>query len=93
VRAAVELAFAAEEDLAQVVDFLFDTSPKSAWRFADEYERTIELLRDFPLVGLERDGYRRLRIGETGYRLVYGIEANLVRVLRIEHAKTPWPFI
>lgn len=91
-RAAIDLTVEAQADLARIVDFLFDNSERLAWQFADAYEATLELLRDFPLIGVERDGYRRLRVGQTGYRLIYVILGDLVRIARIEHMKTPHPF-
>ena len=89
VRAAVELASEAETDLRQITDFLYELSSAVAWRFVDDYELTIGLLRDFPLIGPARDGYRRLLIGRSGYRLIYVVDPGLVRIVRIEHAKDP----
>lgn len=91
-RAAVDLTAEAEADLVRIVDFLFDFSEASAWHFADAYEATLQLLRDFPQIGVEQEGYRRLRVGQTGYRLIYVTLGDLVRIVRIEHMKTPHPF-
>lgn len=91
-RAAIDLTADAEADLANIVDFLFDTSETLAWEFADAYEVTLALLRDFPNIGAPREGYRRLRVGQTGYRLIYVTLGDVVRIARIEHMKTPHPF-
>lgn len=91
-RATIELGPLAEDDLFRIVDFIFEQSAASAWSFVDAYEATLQLLRDFPQLGIEWDGYRRLLIGQSGYRLIYALVDGVVRIVRVEHARTPHPF-
>ena len=83
----VEIDEQAYEGLNSIVDELFAISRSLAVRFADEYERTILTIADFPEAGVARGRVRWLPIGRSGFALLYLYSPpSLARIMVIDRA-------
>ncbi|SFR08126.1 type II toxin-antitoxin system RelE/ParE family toxin [Desulfoscipio geothermicus] len=63
----ISITEAAEQDLAEIVDYISNDNPAAALKLAENIEQSILQLEDFPLIGaipknrrLTRQGYRIL---------------------------------
>ena len=66
----IELSPAANDELDVAVGFLLRISRATADRFADDYERAIVNILDFPLIGRDEGGARRLPITGSDYAVI-----------------------
>ena len=78
----------ARRDLIEIASFIATDSPSRAKTFIDELAAACEGLSDQPerfalIRGYEGKGYRSRPYGS--YAIVYGVEQDHVRVLRVLH--------
>lgn len=82
----------AEDDLANIVDFIAEDSLASAERFAANIRAKAEKLREHPeicRVGRKR-GTREL-VAHPNYLVIYRVRGEIVEILRVKHASRAWP--
>lgn len=82
----VELTGLAESDLLDIALYITDDNPERAFSFVDELQEACRGLADQPLrfsvlPGFEPRALRRRVHGR--YAIIYAVEDDLVRVLRI----------
>lgn len=82
----------AADDLRGILDYISDRNPVAAVRLNDAVDRTLELTTSNPFL------YRRGRVGPTreafvtpSYVVVYRVEDDLVRVVRVLHTRQSYP--
>lgn len=76
------------------IDWLFDRSPTAAERAALNLFDAIDLLADFPRMGVTADGVIRekhVRFGRDGFVIRYRPESDAIVVLRIFHGRQDRP--
>ena len=86
----IELRPAARRDMLRLEKFLQKKSPSAALRAFDDITRRILILRDHPLLGVERaSGFRELvlRYGRSAYVVRYKVTDDAVVITRIWHGK------
>ncbi|GAA4403081.1 type II toxin-antitoxin system RelE/ParE family toxin [Quisquiliibacterium transsilvanicum] len=83
---------AAEQDRADIVDFIALDNPRAAIRMDEVFEAAVGRLAEHPLMGRtgEIAGTREL-IPHESYRLVYEVQADTVWILALVHAARLWP--
>jgi len=95
----INITAAAEQDLAQIVDYIANDNPTAALKLAEEIERSIIQLEGFPLIGaipknqrLTRQGYRVLIVDSY---LVFYVPLNngTVEIRRIISGKRDYNFL
>ena len=81
----------AEEDLAQVAEFIAADHPRAALEWVDRMERAFEALAAMPMIGTARDDVRPgLRVHAVGrYLMLYRV-ADGVDVVRVIHGARLW---
>jgi toxin ParE1/3/4 len=83
----------AEQDKAQIIDYLAEESPLAAIEQGDEIERQVERLVEHPKLG--RPGRvrntRELVINRTPYIVVYRLTPTTITILRVLHGARQWP--
>jgi toxin ParE1/3/4 len=85
----------AEDELAEILDYLLDRDPTAALRIYDAVRDQVSLLADQP--GMGRIGRvkdtRELVISRTPYIVAYTIDRRVdaVVVLRVLHGARSWP--
>lgn len=76
--------------LEDAVDNLMLASEAAASRFAEEHDRRVEFLREFPRRG-QREGVRAerysLAVAKSGYRNVYELKGETTSLLRPENVR------
>ncbi len=95
----INITLAAEQDLAEIYDYIANDNPSAALQLIGEIERRILQLEDFPDMGLmpkirrlARKGYRIL-IVDT-YLVFYAVPKNeTVEIRRILSGKRDFEFI
>jgi addiction module RelE/StbE family toxin len=95
----ISITEAAEQDLSDIVEYIANDSPVAALKLADEIERSVLQLEDFPLIGavpknrrLARQGYRMLIV--EGYLVFYVLpDDDTVEVRRILSSKREYRFL
>lgn len=95
----ISITEAAEQDLAKIVDYIASDNPAAALKLADNIERGILMLEDFPLTGitpknrrLTRQGYRILIV--DSYLVFYVFLNNeMVEIRRIFSGKRDYQFL
>ena len=95
----ISITEAAEQDLAKIVDYIASDNPAAALKLADNIERGILMLEDFPLTGttpknrrLTRQGYRILIV--DSYLVFYVFLNNeIVEIRRIFSRKRDYKFL
>ena len=82
----------AEQDRADVLDYIAADSPRAAARMDELFGEAAERLGDFPLLGHAGrvPGTREL-VAHESYRLVYEVEADTVWILALVHTARQWP--
>ena len=90
--ARVVYSAAALEDLERLVDFLLDSSPRTAAGALGQIRSAIEVLADHPRIGRRVRAHMRelvVSYGASGYIALYRFDAarELVRVVRIRHQR------
>jgi addiction module RelE/StbE family toxin len=95
----ISITEAAEQDLAEIVDYVANDNPAAALKRAEEIEQNILRLEDFPLMGavpknrrLTRQGYRILIV--DNYLVFYVLLDNeTVEIRRIVSGKRDYKFL
>lgn len=95
----ISITEVAEQDLSDIVEYIANDSPMAAIKLADEIERSILQLEDFPLIGaipknrrLARQGYRMLIV--EGYLVFYVLlDDDTVEIRRILSCKREYRFL
>lgn len=85
----IRLSLDAIQDRRRVIAFLQRVNPNAARRASQTIIRAISQLSETPLIGPERSGLRHLhiRFGDSGYVVQYRVDAHVVVVARIFHAR------
>lgn len=83
---------AAEQDRADIVDFIAQDNPLAGIRMDELFGLTVGRLAEHPLMGRpgQIPGTRELTPHES-YRLVYEVQADTVWILALVHAARLWP--
>ena len=95
----INITEAAEQDLAEIVDYISNDNPAAALKLAENIEQSILQLEDFPLSGatpknrrLTRKGYRILIV--DSYLVFYVLQDNeTVEIRRIISGKRDYKFL
>lgn len=95
----ISIIEAAEQDLAQIVDYIANDNPTAALKLAENIERSILQLEDFPLLGatpknrrLTRQGYRIMIV--DSYLVFYVLLDNgTVEIRRMMSGKRDYKFL
>ena len=95
----ISITEAAEQDLAEIVDYIANDNPAAALKLAEKIEQSILQLEDFPLIGaipknrrLTRQGYRILIVDI--YLVFYVLLNNeTVEIRRIIRGKRDYKFL
>ena len=95
----ISITNAAEQDLAEIVEYIATNSPAAALKLVDEIEKSILRLEDFPLIGvtprnrrLARQGYRMLIV--DSYLIFYVLlDDETVEIRRIISGKREYKFL
>jgi plasmid stabilization system protein ParE len=83
----------AEIDLARILDYLDERSPKGALNVKRAIKRTIDAIADNPTIGRSapRGPVRGAAVGRYPYLVYWTIEADEVWLIHIRHgARRPW---
>jgi len=85
-------ALAAEQDRADIVDFIAQDNPHAAIRMDELFGAAASRLAEQPLIGRPGpiSGTREL-IPHESYRLVYEVQADTVSILALVHTARLWP--
>ncbi len=82
----------AEQDRADIIDFIAQESPLAAVRMDELFGTAVDLLVEHPLMG--RPGQipaTRELIPHENYRVVYEVQADTVWILAVVHTARLWP--
>lgn len=82
----------AEQDRADIVDFIANDNPLAAIRMDELFSAAVGRLAEHPLLGRSGQipGTREL-IPHESYRLVYEVRADTVWILTLVHTSRLWP--
>lgn len=82
----------AEQDRADIVDFIAQDNPLAAIRMDEIFSAAVGRLAEHPLLGRagQIPGTREL-IPHESYRLVYEVRADTVWILTLVHTARLWP--
>lgn len=82
----------AEQDRADIVDFIANDNPLAAIRMDEIFSAAVGRLAEHPLLGRagQIPGTREL-IPHESYRLVYEVRADTVWILTLVHTARLWP--
>ncbi|AGU49889.1 putative plasmid stabilization system protein [Variovorax paradoxus B4] len=82
----------AEQDRADIVDFIAQDNPLAAIRMDETFSAAVGRLAEHPLLGRagQIPGAREL-IPHESYRLVYEVRADTVWILTLVHTARQWP--
>lgn len=82
----------AEQDRADVVDFIAQDNPLAAIRMDEVFAAAVDRLAEHPLMGRpgQIPGTREL-IPHESYRLVYEVQADTLWILALVHTARLWP--
>ncbi|MDQ0591043.1 type II toxin-antitoxin system RelE/ParE family toxin [Variovorax paradoxus] len=82
----------AEQDRADIVDFIAQDNPLAAIRMDEIFSAVVRRLAEHPLLGRagQIPGTREL-IPHESYRLVYEVRADTVWILTLVHTARLWP--
>jgi len=95
----INITEAAEQDLADIVDYIANDNPTAALELAEKIEQSILQLEEFPLIGaipknrrLTRKGYRILIV--DNYLVFYVLLNNeTIEIRRIISGKRDYKFL
>lgn len=95
----INITEAAEQDLAEIIEYIAIDNPAAAIKLADKIDESILKLEDFPHIGaipknrrLERRGYRMLII--DSYLIFYVImDDETVEIRRMISGKRDYQFL
>lgn len=89
---AVEWAAWARADLLAIVDYISDDNPDAAQHLKDELQAKAACLPEHPwLYRAGRVAGTREMVVGANYVVVYGVDATVIRILRVLHAAQQWP--
>lgn len=80
-------------DLIGILDYLMAQSPQGARNVRRAFEKTVEMIGDFPNAGRKsgEQDTRVLPVGHYPYLIYWAIEAGEVVIVHIRHAaRRPW---
>ncbi|CAN7425699.1 type II toxin-antitoxin system RelE/ParE family toxin [Variovorax sp. LjRoot130] len=82
----------AEQDRADIVDFIAQDNPLAAIRMDEIFSAAVGRLAEHPLLGRagQIPGTREL-IPHESYRLVYEVRADTIWILTLVHTARLWP--
>lgn len=82
----------AEQDRADIVDFIARDNPLAAIRIDEVFAAAVSRLAEHPLMGRtgQIPGTREL-IPHESYRLVYEVQADTLWILALVHTARLWP--
>ncbi|BEP51466.1 type II toxin-antitoxin system RelE/ParE family toxin [Variovorax paradoxus] len=82
----------AEQDRADIVDFIAQDNPLAAIRMDEAFSAAVSRLAEHPLLGRagQIPGTREL-IPHESYRLVYEVRADTIWILTLVHTARQWP--
>lgn len=85
-------ALSAEQDRADIIDFIARDNPLAAIRMDELFGASVSRLAEHPLMGRpgQIPGSREL-IPHESYRLVYEVQADTEWVLALVHTARLWP--
>ncbi|MBS3897008.1 type II toxin-antitoxin system RelE/ParE family toxin [Silanimonas sp.] len=85
-------ALSAEQDRADIVDFIAQDNPLAAIRMDELFGSAVSRLAEHPLIGQpgQIQGTREL-IAHESYRLIYEVQADTVWILALVHTARLWP--
>jgi toxin ParE1/3/4 len=80
-------------DMLSIFEMILENSPQGALLVDDRVNEQVELLADFPLAGRggRTEGTRELIIDRATCVVVYRVEGDAVRILRVIHGGQEWP--
>jgi addiction module RelE/StbE family toxin len=83
----------AAQDLQGISDYLREHHPAFARPTIQKLYKAAHSLKQFPNRGRmgQKDGTRELVVAPMPYIIVYGVEPDMVHILRIIHASEDWP--
>ncbi|MFA7468317.1 MAG: type II toxin-antitoxin system RelE/ParE family toxin [Desulfotomaculaceae bacterium] len=95
----INITEAAEQDLADIVDYIANDNPTAALELAEKIEQSVLQLEEFPLIGaipknrrLTRKGYRILIV--DNYLVFYVLLNNeTIEIRRIISGKRDYKFL
>lgn len=97
-RYAVEYLPAAQDDLAEILDYIARDDPRAARRLVDRIDRAIGQLAVSPRAGrgprdprLRRLGYRILIVGD--HLVLYVVIGRVVQIRRVVHGARRYDFL
>jgi len=79
---------AAETDLLDIVAYIWERNPKAAWRLYDAVRESVVPLSEHPYLfkrSQRLPGCRELLVNRN-YAVLYRVEIDCVRVVRVVHA-------
>jgi toxin ParE1/3/4 len=78
----------AEAEFIEAATYYERNVPGLGERFGNEVRRTIELLLDYPVLGLLIDAnLRKVILSRFPYYLIYSVTSDLLRVVAVAHAR------
>jgi plasmid stabilization system protein ParE len=83
----------AQSDLASILDYIEERSPRGAHKVKVAIKRTIETIEQNPNLGhpTGRGGTRGSPVGRYPYLVYWTIEANEVWIVHVRHGvRKPW---
>ena len=85
-------ATAAEQDRADIIDYIGQDNPLAAIRMDELFAKAAARLAEHPLLGRTGNipGTREL-IPHESYRLVYEVDGDTVWILALVHTARLWP--
>lgn len=88
----VQWTLAAEQDRADIIDFIAQDNPLAAVRMDEVFAAAAGRLAEHPLAGRpgQVPGTREL-IPHESYRVVYQVQADTVWILALVHTARLWP--
>ncbi len=96
----INITEAAEQDLAEIVEYISNDNPAAALKLAENIEQSILQLEDFPLIGvtpknrrLTRKGYRILVVDSYLVFYVLVDDNDTVEIRRIISGKIDYKFL
>ena len=83
---------AAEQDRADIIDYISNDNPIAAVRLDERFAEAASRLADHPYLGKpgQIPGTREL-IPHANYRLVYEVQGDAVWILALVHTARLWP--
>ncbi|HTW81941.1 MAG TPA: type II toxin-antitoxin system RelE/ParE family toxin [Terracidiphilus sp.] len=83
----------ARRDFQELISYIAEQSVRTAELVADRIDRSATLLAQMPRAGRKGrvEGTRELVVQQTPFILVYRLQSDAVRILRIYRGARRWP--